>query len=139
MESKMSLLGGVIDALGGQGGAMHNLEELAGHFGDGGLQNIVSKFEQGGMGDVVQSWIGSGGNLPVSADQLEQILGSEQVAKVAGALGIDTTHLADALPGLINHLTPNGQLPSGGITDILTQAVGSGGFGDLIGGFLKKA
>ncbi len=133
----MSLFDGVLNALGGEKGAMADLQELAGHFGDGGLENIVSKFHAGGLGEVVQSWVGTGANLPVSPEQLEQVLGSEQVTKVASALGIDTSQLATALPGLINHLTPNGQMPQGGINDILGQLTGNGGLESALGGLFK--
>ena len=115
----MSLFDGVLNALGGESGAMADLQALAGHFGEGGLQTIIDKFHQGGLGDVVQSWVSNGANLPVSPEQLQAVLGSEQVTKVASALGVDTTQLASALPELIHNLTPDGQVPQGGLTDIL--------------------
>lgn len=134
----MSLFDGVLNALGGEKGAMADLQELAGHFGNGGLENVVSKFQAGGLGEVVQSWVGTGANLPVSPEQLEQILGSEQVTKVASALGIDTSQLATALPGLINHLTPDGQIPQGGISDILGQLTSNGGLESALGSLFKS-
>jgi uncharacterized protein YidB (DUF937 family) len=131
----MSLLNDIMGAASGPGG--FDLEKLAGHLGDGGLQGIVAKFEQGGMGEVVQSWVGTGGNLPISAEQIQAILGSEQVQNLTHSMGIDSSQLASALPGLIDHLTPGGQLPQGGISDILSSAMGKGGLGDMLGGLLK--
>jgi uncharacterized protein YidB (DUF937 family) len=125
----------MLGAASGPGG--FDIEKLAGHLGDGGLEGIVAKFQQGGMGEVVQSWVGTGGNLPISADQIQSVLGSEQVAGLTKAMGIDSSQLAHALPGLIDHLTPGGQLPQGGIGDILGQAMNSGGLGNMLGGLFK--
>jgi uncharacterized protein YidB (DUF937 family) len=52
-------------------------------------------------------------------------------------MGIDSSQLAHALPGLIDHLTPGGQLPQGGIGDILGQAMNNGGLGNMLGGLFK--
>jgi uncharacterized protein YidB (DUF937 family) len=137
----MSLLNDILGTFGGASGAKPDLGQLSGLLGQGGLETIVAKFNQGGLSEVVHSWISTGANLPVSAAQIETILGSEQVTKLASGLGIDTSQLAQMLPGLIDKLTPNGQLPTGGITDILSQAtsggLNSGGLGDILGGLLK--
>jgi uncharacterized protein YidB (DUF937 family) len=131
----MSLLNDMLGGVSGPGGL--DINQLASHLGDGGLEGIVAKFQQGGMGEIVQSWVGTGGNLPISADQIHAILGSEQVAGLTKAMGIDSSQLAHALPGLIDQLTPGGQLPQGGIGDILGQITGKGGFGDALGGLFK--
>lgn len=135
----MSLLNDMLGGASGPGGL--DINQLASHLGDGGLEGIVAKFQQGGMGEVVQSWVGTGGNLPISAEQIHAILGSEQVAGLTKAMGIDNSQLAHALPGLIDQLTPGGQLPQGGIGDILGQVMGQGagkgGLGDILGGLLK--
>ena len=47
---------------------------------NGGLDGLLKKFQSGGLGDVVASWVGTGENLPVSAQQIQAVLGSEQVA-----------------------------------------------------------
>ncbi|HVZ30047.1 MAG TPA: YidB family protein [Asticcacaulis sp.] len=135
----MGLLDGVINALGGQSGIAGDIEAIAGHFGGAGVQTIVTQFEQGGMGTVIQSWISSGVNLPISQDQLQAVLGSDAVTKMSAALGIDPSQLSNALPEVINHLTPNGQLPAGGIGDELTQALSSGSLGNILSGFMKPA
>lgn len=100
----------------------------------GGLQGLVQKFQSGGLGEQVKSWVGTGQNLPISAEQLQQVLGSPQVSALAGKLGIDpqqaAAQVAQFLPGLIDKLTPNGQLPEGG--NLLAQGA------DLLKGFLNK-
>ena len=45
---------------------------LSNEGGQGGLSNLMAKFQQAGMGDVIQSWVGSGENMPVSGNQMEQ-------------------------------------------------------------------
>ena len=89
------------------------------------------------MADLVQSWIGTGANLPVSADQLQSALGSDTVQKLAGQFGIDASHLPALLPEIVSRLTPNGDIPAN-LSGILGQGLGNGGLGDLIGGFLKS-
>jgi uncharacterized protein YidB (DUF937 family) len=134
----MSLLNDFINAAGGGGGIAADLEQLTGHLGNGGLQAMLGQFEQGGLGQVAQSWIGNGANLPVSTEQLQAVLGSEKVTALAQSLGIDTSQVAAALPGLVDHLTPGGQLPLGNIEDMLGQAVNSGALGNLLGGLFKS-
>jgi uncharacterized protein YidB (DUF937 family) len=84
----------------------------------GGLSGLAEKFGQAGLGHVVQSWIGNGANLPVSEEQLKSVLGSETITNLAAKVGIDPaqlqSHLAEYLPALVNHLTPNGALPAPG-------------------------
>ena len=136
----MGLLDGIMGAIGGgQGEGGLDLNQLVSHLGDGNLQNIVSQFEQGGLGNLVQSWVGTGANLPISAEQLQSVLGNEQVAGIAKSLGIDTAQVANVLPGLIDHLTPNGHVSGGNILESLTQAATSGGLGNLLGGLMGKA
>ncbi|MBL8301711.1 MAG: DUF937 domain-containing protein [Ideonella sp.] len=89
----------------------------------GGLGALVEKFQQGGLGDVVGSWISTGQNLPVSPNQLENVLGSDLLGQLAGQLGLSTgdasAQLAQWLPQAVDQLTPNGRLPeAGGLGDI---------------------
>lgn len=95
--------------------------------GHGGLGGLIAKFQQAGMGDVVGSWIGHGDNQAVSADQITEVLGSGTLADIAQKMGISPGDAADQLssilPGLINHLTPQGAAPAGGL----------GNAGDLMG------
>jgi len=83
----------------------------------GGLGGLLQSFQQGGLGHLVESWIGSGQNLPVSADQLRNTLGPEWIARITQATGLAQSeveqHVGTLLPQIIDHLTPNGQLPQG--------------------------
>lgn len=93
----------------------------------GGLGGLVSKFEQAGLGEAVQSWIGGGPNQPVSGEQVASALGAGTVSDMAGKLGLDSgevaSQLSHLLPLLINQLTPEGQAPAQGL----------GNSGDLMG------
>ena len=95
--------------------------------GAGGLEGLVAKFQEAGLGDVIGSWIGSGQNQPISADQLANVLGSNALSGIASKLGVDpgvvAGQLANILPGLVDNLTPTGQSPAGGL----------GNAGDLMG------
>lgn len=142
----MGLLDTVIGALGqgpgsGTGGQGDLLSAIIGMLGQGGgagagsagglggLAGLVEKFHQGGLGDVVNSWIGTGRNLPVSADQLGSVLGSDTVANMASRLGMNhgdlLGQLSQMLPQVVDKLTPNGQLPQAGDN--------AGGLNDLTG------
>ncbi|MBC7610405.1 MAG: DUF937 domain-containing protein [Polaromonas sp.] len=101
----------------------------------GGLGGLVAKFQQAGLGEVVGSWIGSGQNQPVSGDQLTNVLGSDAITGLAQKLGISPDaaagQLSNILPGLIDHLTPHGQAPAGGLGN-------SGDLMGMLGGLLKR-
>lgn len=92
---------------GGGGGALDSM---------GGLSGIVQAFRQSGLGHLADSWIGPGENLPVSSDQLTQVLGADKIGEIASQLGISLDDaaggLAKILPELINHVTSNGQMPA---------------------------
>ncbi|BDT70251.1 hypothetical protein os1_44440 [Comamonadaceae bacterium OS-1] len=109
---------------------------LSNNGGHGGLGGLADKFGQAGMGDVLASWVGGGQNQPISGDQLGNVLGSDALAGIAAKLGLEpgeaAGQLAQVLPGLVDHLTPNGQAPQGGLGD------SSDLFG-MLGGLLQKA
>ncbi len=117
-------LGGMLGSMLGGGGQSNPLlgAVLGMLAGGGGLQDLIGRFQQNGLGEQVQSWIGTGQNLPISADQLQNVLGSEQLSAIAGKLGLSpqetSSQMAGALPEILDKLTPNGQLPSGGLGDI---------------------
>jgi uncharacterized protein YidB (DUF937 family) len=82
----------------------------------GGLGGLVNKLKQGGLGDVVNSWVGSGQNQPVSPGQLGSALGPNVLKTVSQMTGISeddlTKQLSQVLPGLVDKLTPNGRMPT---------------------------
>ena len=141
----MGLFDSVVGALGaaaggGASGGQPDLLKLVGSLMGpeaGGLAGLVQKFQQGGLGDVVASWVGTGANLPISAEQISQVLGPDTLQQLArqfggGAGGDLAGQLAQMLPQVVDQLTPNGQLPAGGgLPDL-------GALGGLLGGLLKR-
>lgn len=82
----------------------------------GGLSGLLAKFDEAGLAAQVQSWIGTGSNLPLSAQHVLEVLGEARVGEIARQLGIDpqqaASQLAQHLPQIVDHLSPNGQLPA---------------------------
>ena len=80
----------------------------------GGVQGIVDKFEQTGLGSVAKSWVGSGPNQAVTSDQVTQAIGPEAIKALAAKAGMTPDALAaklsEYLPGAIDKLTPNGKV-----------------------------
>jgi uncharacterized protein YidB (DUF937 family) len=84
--------------------------------GLGGLGGIVSTLQEGGLATQVQSWLGSGENAPVSADQLRNVLSNDQVKQIADHFGIPVdaalNFLAEHLPTAVDHASPSGTIQS---------------------------
>ena len=82
----------------------------------GGLDVILNQFKQSGLGDIINSWIGTGQNQPISPTQLREAIGQKTVNDLARQTGAPQedllSQLSKYLPGVIDKLTPNGQLPS---------------------------
>ena len=93
---------------------------------NGGLQGMLGRMQQAGYGDQAQSWIGSGENLPIDASVLSQIFGQGQMQDIAEQLGMSRGEaegqLAQALPDVVNRMTPQGQIPDGD-NDLVSQAL----------------
>ena len=91
------------------------LSEVLGNGGQGGLSAIVAKLQQAGFGDQVKSWLGNGQNLPITAEQLQQVLGSDTVKQLAARFDIPVDQLAQflaqQLPKAVDHASPDGKLP----------------------------
>ncbi|WP_374316260.1 YidB family protein [Aquabacterium sp.] len=93
----------------------------------GGLAGLVSAFEQQGLGGIIGSWVGTGQNQAISADQLQSVLGNGQIQAMAEKLGLSpdalSGHLTELLPQVIDKLTPGGNVPEagalGGLLDLL--------------------
>lgn len=138
MSMLEQLAGGLLNgALGGTPNAEGSNPLLAAVMGliqqQGGLAGLVAKFQSSGLGDQAASWVSTGANLPIDADQLQSALGSDTLAQIAGQLGINpgeaSGSLAQLLPQVIDQLTPNGQVEGG---DALQQGLSA--LGGLFGG-----
>ena len=87
----------------------------------GGLGGLLDTLRQQGLGSHVDSWIGTGQNMPVDAQHIIDALGQGPLAQLAQRFGIDpqqaAAHIAEILPKAVDHLSPGGQLPGGGLLD----------------------
>ncbi|MCU0965252.1 MAG: YidB family protein [Burkholderiaceae bacterium] len=121
---------------GGQGGQAELLRMVLGMLANdgqgGGLAGLMQKFQAAGLGEQMNSWVGTGQNLPVSAEQLGSVLGPDQMGQMAERMGLSTgdlgTQLSQLLPQAVDQFTPGGQLPAGGLGDL----------GDLLGQLMRR-
>jgi uncharacterized protein YidB (DUF937 family) len=126
-----SVLGSVLG--GGQaqpqgGGAGALIQIVAGMLANGpsgrssGLGSLVEQFQRGGLGDVMNSWISTGQNLPVAPDQLGEVLGSDLLGKLTQQTGLQQGdllgQLSQLLPQMVDKATPEGRIPDSGLGDI---------------------
>ncbi|HEY6153517.1 MAG TPA: YidB family protein [Candidatus Udaeobacter sp.] len=115
----MRLFDSILAAASGKTDATGEANPLMGILGgllaqSGGLQGLASKFSQNGQGNAFQSWVGMGENEAVSSNQIQHVLGSEQVNAIATRMGVDpavaSTFLAEYLPKIVDKLTPAGKI-----------------------------
>ena len=126
-----SLLDTAMSSLGGGDGQQNQAMKLVMHLvqqNGGNIGGLLSQLQQGGLGDVLQSWIGSNSNESVSAGAIENALGGH-LGQAAQAVGIDTQQasglLAQSLPQIIDTITPNGQASDAdgfGLDDVVRLA-----------------
>lgn len=111
--------GGVIGALGDLlkgplGGILAG--GAAGSVVNGGLSDLLRQFQQAGHGDVASSWVGNEPNRAISPNDLSKVLDSDQINTLMSHSGLSRdellTGLSEHLPKLIDHLTPNGRVPT---------------------------
>jgi len=81
----------------------------------GGVAGLQKMFEEKGLGHIISSWISTGQNLPVSADQLQNVLEGGTLQNLASKSGMDLSQLtsmfSQLMPHAVDHMTPNGQVP----------------------------
>lgn len=95
---------------------------------NGGLSGVIEKLRGAGLGKHASSWVSTGDNLPVTGEQLQQALGSGELAQLASRFGLTpgqaSQGLAEVLPEVVNHMTPTGEIPANDhdlISDALAQ------------------
>ena len=132
----MSLMDQLGQAVGGMLGGSSNqnplIQALTGLLGQnssvGGLAGLVQTLQKNGLGEIVNSWVSTGKNLPVTPQQIQQGLGSDLLKQLATKAGISTeaagTQLADLLPDLVDKLTPTGKIEASGLDQLLKMFQG---------------
>lgn len=116
VEKAASMFSGDED---GTSGLMGGVMEMLANRETGGLGGLVQSFQEKGLGGIISSWVGTGANLPISAQQIQQGIGSDMLQNLAKKVGIPPEELsgtlAELLPGVIDKLTPDGTVPEGGL------------------------
>jgi uncharacterized protein YidB (DUF937 family) len=107
--------GGLGDVLkGGLGGLLGGA--AAGSVISGGLGDLMKQLQQGGQGEKANSWVGSGTNKAISPGDLASALGADQISSLASQTGMSQDDLLNGLsqylPKVVDHLTPDGRLPT---------------------------
>ena len=117
-QSGQNPLGAILGNLAGVSGGGNGLLQIGLSLlqQNGGLEGVLGKFRQAGMGDQADSWVSTGPNMGISPEQLQEVLGSGALGDIASKLGLSLDQAGSALsqflPELINQLTPQGQVPS---------------------------
>jgi len=103
----------------------------------GGLNGLIQRFQEKGLGDVVSSWISNGENQPIAPDALHSVLGSQAVTDLAAKAGVQpdqvTGLLSQLLPHVVNAATPDGEVPAEGKLNATTVLGALGGLSSLLG------
>jgi uncharacterized protein YidB (DUF937 family) len=119
------LLKNVFSGQDSQGGMLESIMAILKSSESGGAEGLLNTFKEKGLGEVMSSWIGTGENLPISSEQIQQVLGNDQVKQIAEKLGVSpddaSSGLAEMLPQIVDQLTPDGSLPT---QDLLHQGLG---------------
>lgn len=100
---------------------------------NGGVQGLIQRFSAAGFGDHAQSWV-QGDHVPVTGNQIDQVFSPDELSGWASQLGVDPDKmrviLAEAMPHIVDHLTPNGQVPpepqAPDLSGLLQRFLGSG-------------
>jgi uncharacterized protein YidB (DUF937 family) len=137
MSSQLDdLLGGLLGGSGGAGGALGSLlggsrggaspltallPVVTGMLAGGGLGKIMSGLQAAGLEDKAKSWVAKGENKPLTADEVKRVVPAEKIAEVAQKAGVSHDDaaglIAQALPAVVDHVTPDGHVPDDGAVD----------------------
>jgi uncharacterized protein YidB (DUF937 family) len=117
--------GGLGGALGGSGGLGDLLKGglggllaggAAGSVLSGGLGDLLNQLQQGGQGETANTWVGKGENKAIEPGDLAKALGADQIESLSAQSGLSRDELLSGLsqylPQVIDHLTPDGRLPT---------------------------
>ena len=144
----MGLFDSILSAVTGRADSSAEANPLIGVLGgllaqSGGLQGLANKFSQSGVGGVFSSWVGLGENQAISSDQIQKVLGSDEVKALAAKMGVDSSQvshfLAEYLPKVVDKLTPEGKVDPNadhqqGLVDLLPALLQSLGAKSAGGG-----
>lgn len=100
--------------MGGKLGSLAMMAILQWVQSQGGFQAVLAKLQQGGLGGLAESWLGSGENQPVATSQLQSAFGHDELQSLADKLGTTpedaVSKLQQFLPQFFDHASPDGEL-----------------------------
>lgn len=126
----MGLLDDLVGSLGngnasgnGQGNQLQQLMAIWNWVQEqGGVEVLLQKFQQGGLGQILNTWIGSGENQSIAGGDIQNALGQDQLQSLANKLGTDVNGasgtLAALLPQVIDKLSPQGHVDTSNTQDL---------------------
>jgi len=107
-----------------QGNLVNAIMGIIGNQQSGGLNGLVQQFSRQGLSDIVNSWVGTGKNIPITPQQVQRGLGKDTISQIAAQVGITpeavTSQLSQLLPQVVDKLTPNGKINQ---SDIVSQGM----------------
>jgi uncharacterized protein YidB (DUF937 family) len=128
-----NLAGQILGGSSTQGNLVNAIMGMIGNQQSGGLSGLVEQLAGKGLGDIVNSWVGTGKNLPITPQQVQHGLGGETISQIAQQVGLTpeavTSQLSQLLPQVVDKLTPNGQVNQ---SDIVSQGM------SLLKGLMKQ-
>lgn len=111
-----SVAGAVLGKLGGDKGTMVQVA-MDLFTQNGGLAGVLEKFKTGGFAEQADSWVSKGENLPITAEQITQVLGSGTITNISNKLSMNpdevSAKIAEYLPQVIDKMTPDGEVNAG--------------------------
>ena len=127
------VLGSVVSGvLGGEAGKQGQVMAMINALlsSQGGIQGLLAKFQQSGLDDILQSWLGTGENKSISPTQVEDVFGKQELQQAAQQAGVkDEAEASDLLsqflPQLVDKLSPNGAVDQSAVNDLLSKGVQS--------------
>jgi len=110
-----NIVGAVEGSQGQEGGLVEGVIGLLTNKETGGLDGLMQTFKQKGLGDVISSWVGTGNNVAITPEQVQEVLGGDLIKQLAEKSGVSVdaakAQLAKLLPSLIDKITPEGKIP----------------------------
>ena len=124
----------LMNRIGGEGGLdMGNAGNMLSSLfsddeGNFNMQSLMDRFQENGLGDIANSWLGDGDNEAISEGQLQEVVGSEKIRELAAQFGTDEgsllSGLSEALPQVVDKASSGGSLLDniGGLDGVMDMA-----------------
>lgn len=114
----MGLLDSIVGSLVNGGSQKNSLSQLQAIWSwvqeQGGIEVLIQKFQQGGLGEVLSSWLSNGSNRAVSSQDIQSAFSQQDLQSLATKLDTDiegaSGTLSEMLPHLVDKISPQGEV-----------------------------